>query len=313
MTDKNEKLRDFYEGQDIADFLDLYSGNPDYSKVLADGVDPMSITLDDLGFNIDGVKNELYGALGDIVDPNTGKPYPDSLYETALLQAVSLAESTFDIVIRPRFVRDRVDYDASQYNSYCYVKLEKRPIITVKNVKLYYNDVNMVDFPMQWLKVYNKVGQLQIQPSLLMHGMEGTVSSLLPLINTPMNYYNPFASYNSLEFAPQILGVSYLAGMLPENPEYSGIYRDVQVMPLLQSWVNKNAAISILEKFGRAILTPGIAGYNVSYDGASVGIQTTASAENSATSGEIHNLQEDLEPVTEALMNAYGKYGVQLL
>jgi len=127
-----------------------------------------------------------------------------------------------------------------------------------------------------------------------------------PLLMVPggMPLTMPWGS--AIDSAPQMLGLTYVAGMLPRLPEDEGIARDYYAPDDLVAYVCKYAAIEILERFGRAILTPGIAGYGVSMDGISSNVNTTASAENSATAGEIRNLMEDMKHIKTGLLNYYG-------
>lgn len=279
----------------------LYYGNPNYVK----GVDYTQITLDKLGFTVDAIKQQLQGINADIIDPLTGEPYPDSLYQSLMYQAVAEAEKQFDIVIRPRLVADRSDYYRNNYNSFMFLHTNNRPILHVENIQLKFNNMPIINYPDEWIKVENRVGQLQIQPSILMQSYIGTMSPTIafPVMNpygyTPDNYCNH-------EFAPQMIGVKYVAGMIPQTEENAGITTDVTPPPDLIAYTAKLGAIEILERWGRSIIGAGIAGQSVSIDGISTSIQTTASAENTATTADIDLMKKDMEHIKNGLLSYYG-------
>lgn len=283
---------------------DFY-GNPDYTKLLDKDkwASYEDVTLEDLGFTREAVEFELKGMVDDLTNPNTGEAYTDDDYKNLILRSVGRAEKEFDIAIRPRLMNDRRDYYQNDTMDYMYARLEMRPILHVEKLKTYFNNQTILDYNDQWIKVSNRLGQIQIQPSIFMQAQQTQVNPMMLMPGAgfwgmPNNYVE--------DSAPQMIGVSYIAGMLPKSDKDAGINRDYTVPDDLIAYVAKLAAIEILERWGRVILSPGISGFGVSIDGISSNVNTTASAENSATAGEIRNLMEDMKPIQQGLKAYYG-------
>lgn len=296
----NQDVLDYFQVVDDAGAIQKYNGNPDYSL----GDKYKQVTLESLGINKDLVKNELLGMDQDLVDPVTGKEYPDSFYNLIIDRSVAQAEKIFDVAILPRLQVDKLDYHRNDFNAFSYLQTNYRPILNIKDLRLYYNNQNIMKIPDEWVKVTNRSGQIQVSPSVLMQGLNTTINpTLYPILNTP--YGMTPSPYQQAEFAPQMLGVTYVAGMMPRDGK-RGLNRDYMMQPDMLAYIAKLAAIEILERFGRNIISPGIASYNVSIDGVSTGVDTSVSAEHSATSGEIINLQNDMKPIEKSLKEFYG-------
>lgn len=296
----NQDVLDYFQVVDDAGVIQKYNGNPDYSL----GDKYRQVTLESLGINKDLVKNELLGMDQDLVDPVTGKEYPDSFYNLIIDRSVAQAEKIFDVAILPRLQVDKLDYHRNDFNAFSYLQTNYRPILNIKDLRLYYNNQNIMKIPDEWVKVTNRSGQIQVSPSVLMQGLNTTINpTLYPILNTP--YGMTPSPYQQAEFAPQMLGVTYVAGMMPRDGK-RGLNRDYMMQPDMLAYIAKLAAIEILERFGRNIISPGIASYNVSIDGVSTGVDTSVSAEHSATSGEIINLQNDMKPIEKSLKEFYG-------
>lgn len=296
----NQDVLDYFQVVDDAGVIQKYNGNPDYSL----GDKYKQVTLESLGINKDLVKNELLGMDQDLVDPVTGKEYPDSFYNLIIDRSVAQAEKIFDVAILPRLQVDKLDYHRNDFNAFSYLQTNYRPILNIKDLRLYYNNQNIMKIPDEWVKVTNRSGQIQVSPSVLMQGLNTTINpTLYPILNTP--YGMTPSPYQQAEFAPQMLGVTYVAGMMPRDGK-RGLNRDYMMQPDMLAYIAKLAAIEILERFGRAAVGAGIASYNVSVDGISTGVDSTNSAEHSATSGEIINLQNDMKPIEKSLKEFYG-------
>lgn len=290
-----------------------YYGNPNLLENLdKDKYDSYEkVTLKDLGFTRESVEFQLKGMVDDLTNPNTGEDYTDSDYENMILQAVAEVEKEFDIAIRPRLVNDRKDFYQNNVNDYLYIRTDQRPILHVENFKMYFNNQSILDYQDDWLKVSNRVGQVQVQPSVFMQAQSSIINPWLMMPGT--NNYSMFNNGFVEDNAPQMLGLSYVAGFLPRKEEDKGISREYYVPDDLIAYVAKYAAIEILERWGRVILSPGIAGYAVSIDDISSNVQTTASAENSATAGEIRNLQEDMKHIGEGLKSYFGGTNIGII
>lgn len=299
----NSEVDNYFKLVDEKGSIQNYTGNPDYAL----GDKYKNITLEALGINIQLVKNELLGMDNDLVDPVTGQPYSDEFYNQMIERAVSQAEKTFDVAILPRLQVDKLDYHRNDFNAFAYMQTNYRPILNIKDLTLYYNNQNILRVPDEWIKVTNRTGQIQVSPSVLMQGLNTTITpTIYPIINSP--YGMTPSPYQETEFAPQMLGVTYVAGMMPHpNGDARGVNRDYIIQPDMLSYIAKLAAIEILEKWSRNIIGAGIASYNVSVDGISTGLETTSSPENSAATAEVAQLERDMKPIKESLLNFYGE------
>lgn len=298
----NSEVDNYFKLVDEKGSIQNYTGNPDYAL----GDKYKKITLESLGINIQLVKNELLGMDNDLVDPVTGQPYSDEFYNQMIERAVSQAEKTFDVAILPRLQVDKLDYHRNDFNAFAYMQANYRPILNIKDLTLYYNNQNILRVPDEWIKVTNRTGQIQVSPSVLMQGLNTTINpTIYPIINSP--YGMTPSPYQETEFAPQMLGITYVAGMMPHpNGDARGVNRDYIIQPDMLSYIAKLAAIEILEKWSRNIIGAGIASYNVSVDGISTGLETTSSPENSAATAEVAQLERDMKPIKESLLNFYG-------
>ena len=296
----NQDVLDYFQIQDQQGAIQRYSGNPDYAL----GDKYKQVTLESLGINKQLVKNELLGMDNDLVDPVTGKEYPDSFYDQIIERSVSRAEKIFDVAILPRLQVDRLDYHRNDFNAFAFLQASYRPILHVEDVLMYYNNQDIMHVPNEWLKVTNRSGQLQVSPSVLMQGLNTTINpTIYPILKTP--YGMTPSPYEQAEYAPQMLGITYVAGMMPPEGKH-GVYRDYEMQPDMVAYIAKLAAVEVLERYGRSIIGPGIASYSVSIDGISTSEDTTQSSTMAGTSAEIKNLMEDMSPIEQALKQFYG-------
>lgn len=296
----NQDVLNYFQVKGEKGTIQRYAGNPDLTL----GNDYSQVTLDDLGLNIDLIKNELMGMNNDLVDPVTGNPYPDDFYNQMLERSVAEAEKIFDVAILPRVQVDRMDYHREDFNAFAYLQTNYRPILQVSDLTLYYNNQTILSVPDEWLKVTNRTGQIQVSPSVLMQGLNTTINpTIYPIINSP--YGMTPSPYQETEFAPQMLGVTYVAGMMPRTGR-AGVNYDWMIQPDMLGYIAKLAAIEILEKWSRNIIGAGIASYSVHIDGIGTDLNTTASPENSAATAEVKQLQTDMAPLEKHLKAFYG-------
>lgn len=311
-----EDVRNYFkisEDNKDSSYFDYY-GNPKYIEK-KDYQKLFNLTYADLGLTVDRVKNELLGMGDDLVDPTTNKEFTDSFYEQCIAVGVDTTEKTFDIVIKPRLEKEPIDYNESDFNSYVYTHLSCRPIIQVDELVMMFNNQRLVTYPDDWIKVHSRYGQVQIQPSMLLQ--QGFMSSGV-LLNSRVPAFPaglvPFASsnYGNSMFAPDMIGCTYLAGMLPPDPNDSGVNRERFIQPTIIAYVAKLAAVEVLERWGRLILGAGIASYGVNVDGMSTNIVSTQSAMYTGSTADIDLLKDDMKTLAQAIRSYYG-YNIGVL
>lgn len=280
-----------------------FYGNP--KKVPDESILPQ-ITLEVLGFTRESVKEQLLGMDHDLVDPATNKPYTDAFYDHMIEQSVGKVENELNIVIRPRLVNERLDYNEAEYNSYMYLRTTQRPILQVDKLMMQFNNSPVMDYPDKWIKVTNLFGQIEVQPTLLMQSATGMIPNSLTIAGYPSG--NPTSILPNMNpmWAPQMIGCTYVAGMLPPRPEDRGINQWWFPRPDLIAYVAKQATIEVLERWGRLILGAGIAGYGINVDGISTQVDSTQSAENTGSTADIKLLQTDMKNIKDGLVAYYG-------
>lgn len=264
-------------------------------RVLVDSLD--KLTMEDYGLTPAAVKAYMFGLV--VQDPETGKPMGDEFYLHTLENAVAQAEHKFDIAIFPRIEVEHHDYNSAEFNSYMYTHVFKRPIVQVEELKLEMNGHNMYAYPSNWWKVYNLAGHIELSPTPLMQagGMGGGMmysgmSQLAPLMGS------------SRTFAPQMIHVRYVAGLLPrQNATYN---RQWEMPATLEKLILKIAIREVFELWGRLIITPGIASTTLSIDGVSESIGTTQSAMYGAASADINQLNQDIADLEKDLRGYFG-------
>lgn len=299
-----EAAKNYFKIQNENPSFHDYYGNP---KPLTDLSILPQITLESLGLTVASVKEQLLGMGQDLVDPETGKGYPDSFYEHMIEQAVANTEKELDIVIRPRVTLDRQDFNLTEANSLMFLRTYERPIIQVEDLSMGYNNQMLYKFPDEFVKVNNLYGQIEIQPSLLMNMTNGASPQSIPVTAFPFVWANDsYGLSSSPNFVAQMIGIKYVAGMLPPDPAERGINRAWYIHPDLVAYVAKKATIEVLERWGRLILGAGIAGYSLNVDGISTSVNSTQSAENTGSTADIKLLQTDMKSLKDNLMNYYG-------
>jgi len=226
------------------------------------------------------VDNYLFGVpLEDIYGNQMGQ----GLLDHYLKAAVQYAQRMFQITIEPTEVEDEVhDYYASDYLSWSYLQLYKKPVLEVHSLGMFFGEQQMITFPQDWVRVNNKSGQIQLFPT------SGTAGSMV--ISAGGNFLP--LMLGSFSYAPQIIHASYSAGMndLPED---------------LVEYIMKRASIGILQVWGDLIIGAGIANQTISIDGLSQSIGTTQSPEFSGAGARIKNYTDDMKILEKMLKNTY--------
>lgn len=214
-----------------------------------------------------------------------GVPIPDTDIEIYLANAVAVVEKRMGTSLRPLKVLCNpssalvkgTDYDAAEppydYDFYGYTQnwgylnLRKRPVVSVDNVVFKFpNGQQIFDFPLDWIKLYNRVGQMQIVP----YSGFSTVLSTYPM----------FTGYLGKSI-PQLIWIDYTAG-------FAEIPDDIAEV------IAKRASCDILGIAGDAMLA-GVASLSTGVDGLSESYSTTASATNATYGAHILQYQKDIK------------------
>ena len=278
---------------------DQYTDESNSQKVTKEYID--NIKLADYGWTADAIKN--YFMFGIEIKDENDNILDDNFYNHLFETAISNAEQALDIVILPRYEVERHDYNEQEFNSYMYTHTRAKPIIQVENLSLQFNGKTIYDYPGEWWKVYNRPGHIEIYPTALMqsggNGYNMTAFAGYPALAGAM------PSGYSRTFAPQMIKVGYIAGVLPR--QRAGITREYEIPPNLQTLVIKYALRELFQVGGRLIIGAGIASRTLSMDDVSETINTTQSAMYGGYSAEILQIDKDIEELLGNLRSYYGQ------
>lgn len=265
-----------------------------------------NLTLADYGWTPEAIKNSFIFGI-DIKDEN-GNELDKNFYNYLIETGIDQAEQELDIAILPRYLEEEHDYNEQEFNSYMFTKTYKRPIVQVEELKLDFAGQTIYDYPSDWWKVYNRMGQIQLFPTTLMKasgsGFNNNAFGAFPkyLGSTPQGY--------NRTFAPQMINVGYVAGMLPKQK--AGITREYEMPHNLQTLVTKYALRELFQVGGRLIIGAGIASKTLSIDGVSETIETTQSSMYGGYSAEILQIDKDIQEILGNLRSYFGSNMVSL-
>ena len=288
-----------------------------------------SITPSDYGLTPEAIKASMFGVK--VVDPNTGNEMGDSFYTYAIETAISKVETELDIVILPRVVTEHKDYNYAEYSSYMFLHAKAKPILQVETLGLEANGSYKRNYPSEWWKVYNRPGHIQVASAPLYGAISGNMGggiatfsggasfggfdggyggrlqgglSSLPNGSSLGGYKpNPVSGGNQNSY-PQLIHVSYIAGMLPQRR--AGVTEEWEMPTLLNELVIKMASKQIFQQWGRLVVPMGVSSKTLTIDGISESVSYTSSATNGAIKSEIGQLDEDIADGLNKLRGYYG-------
>lgn len=288
-----------------------------------------SITPSDYGLTPEAIKASMFGVK--VVDPNTGNEMGDSFYTYAIETSISKVETELDIVILPRLVSEHKDYNYAEYSSYMFLHAKSKPILQVETLGLEVNGSYKRNYPSEWWKVYNRPGHIQVASAPLYGAISGNMGggiatfsggasfggfdggyggrlhgglSSLPNGSSLGGYKpNPVSGGNQNSY-PQLIHVSYIAGMLPQRR--AGVTEEWEMPTLLNELIIKMASKQIFQQWGRLVVPMGISSKTLTIDGISESVSYTSSATNGAIKSEIGQLDEDIADGLNKLRGYYG-------
>lgn len=258
------------------------------------------LTLADYGLTPDSLKNYMFGL--HIIDPQTGKPMGDNFYEEMLVKAIAQIEKKLDIAIFPRLRKEHHDYYQTEYNSFVYTHMHKRPILQIEDISLEFNGRRAYSYPAGWWKAYSLAGHIEISPTPL--SMAGSGLGAIGGPGAITHLASPMAMTQNRTFAPQMLHVDYIAGMLPrKNPMYN---EDWELPADLEKLIQKVALRDIFGQWGRLLVKPGVQSTSLSMDGVTETVNHTQSALYTGATAEIAQINQDIEDLMKDLRGYFG-------
>lgn len=214
-----------------------------------------------------------------------GEPLADAVWEHNILSAIRWMELQIDTPILPSSFVERHDYYRGDYSAFSFVKLDNCPVLSVESFRVQYpSGQNVIEFPLEWVRLHNAEGQIQIVPTAgtLSEILVGQGGAFLPAI------------YGGMAYLPDLFEISYTAGFaigqVPRNI--------VDIIGLVAMTIP-------LGMFGDLVAGAGIANLSLSLDGLSQSIGTTASAENTAYGARIKEARELIKQQIPVLRRYY--------
>lgn len=283
--------------------MGLYDDQIQRNQVLVTEEYLNNLSFDDYGLSPAEVKKLMFGLR--VQDPETGKEMDDVFYTNAIESALSLVEQDLDIAIFPRPLVERHDYTEPEFQSYQYTHTRKRPIIQVDYVGISHNDQRLTHYPRDWWNVYNLPGHIEIMPSAFSQVM-GQGRSGLPYPVFGGNMMNSHANRPIVGkgYAPQLMEVHYIAGMLPRGSAFYN--KEIEMPASLEKLILKYTVREIFQLWGRLLVQPGLAGTSITIDGITESVNTTQSAMYSAVSADIQQVNDDIQELTASLRKYFG-------
>ena len=183
-----------------------------------------------------------------LTDSSGNRLIDDETIKYYINLGISKLEHYLDITLTPTDYTEKRDYLVNNYYDYGFIDLYHRPIIRVNSVKVKYNtQTTLIQYPLEWLRVYNEIGQIQITPT------SGAIS---------------FFNLNNSGYLPQLLGVASQYPQLFEINYTAGFEQDKIPFAMLQI-VGVFAVVPLLITLGTYTLGLGISGTSISLDGLS--------------------------------------------
>ncbi len=236
------------------------------------------------------IKNHFFGMYQ--TDPETEEVYlvnptnksqrmPKDVVQAGIDAAVSRVEDTLQVSIRKHEHHvEWHDYDIDTFAQYMHINLDHYPVYDVHSVEITFGEhgPQILQVPADMIQIHGEgslFGTIQVLP---FHGIPVTSQydpAMMPWIS------GVFAAPR----VPSAIKVEYSYGIDGMEPEIDpGILRAIELF----------AAIHPLNIMGDIIIGAGVASMSTSFDGISMSVNTTASAENSALSARINMYRKEL-------------------
>lgn len=213
-------------------------------------ITPLSEKVIDERFNIDTLlSNYLFGIP---LEDRAGNPFPKSLIYHHLNSAIQYAATLLDIVIAPTEFEEEYDYHYNDFSNWGFLKLFKKPAISIDSIKLMFGDRQITEIPKEWVQLTKITALVRMFPT------EGAINSLI--ITQDGSIMQPYFGCNHV---PQMWKIKYKAGF--EKIPYE-----------LYDLIYKQASINILQIWSDLLYGSGMRSESLSIDGLSQSVGTPA-------------------------------------
>lgn len=218
---------------------------------------------------------------------DTGNDYDDKNLEFFIRSAQSWFQKEIPglLLFPTNITGERHDYYINDYVAYNFIKMFKFPVQSVSALRMQFPlATQAITFDERWYRTESVAAQMQIVPT------SGTFSNML--LSQGGNFLPLF--YQGMQSVPAVWSIDYVAGF-----EKDEIPQDIQDI------IGLKASIMPLNIAGDLIAGAGIASKNISLDGLSQGIVTTASAENTGYTANVKQREKEIKSMLAELKNYY--------
>lgn len=221
---------------------------------------------------------------GVTIRDDEGNDLPDEVYDTFINQAISWLEHELDISIYPKKHVERRDFNRTDYLNWGFLKLYHFPVLSVEAWKAQYPvNTDLITYPTEWYRVYNESGEIQLVPT------SGSITTFF----IPGGSILPYVLGS--KHIPQFFEIEYTSGFEADCIPYA-----------INQVIGLKAAIDLFNIAGDLVGGgAGIAGYNISIDGLSQGVQTTSSATNAGYGARILSYEKQIQAHMKTLKGYY--------
>lgn len=193
-------------------------------------------------------------------DPLTGKVqvYTDDMIRDTIERAVAMVESEVGIDIFPLRLKEKHPFDRNEYESFGYMRLERRPVASVEVLSITPpSGSDIYQVPLEWIETaYLPNGQINLIPlgNSIAYGTPANVGSGGALFLNVLN---------SAPWIPAFWQVEYTSGfpdgMLPRVVnELVGVVAAMEVLSALAATYAKSTSHSLgVDGLSQSISTPG--------------------------------------------------------
>lgn len=225
--------------------------------------------LTDDRFSIEYLKDNFLFGLN--LRTSTGEPFPDGLLSHHLNAAIQYASGLLDIVITPSDFEEEHDYYADDFTNWGFLRLFKKPALSLKEVNIMFADSKLTEIPKSWLKLTKNSSMVRLVPNL------GTVDALI--ITADGSLMQPFWG---CKHYPQMWKISYRAGF--ENIPYD-----------LADFIYKKATINIIQVWYNMFYLGRGASESLNIDGLSQSVSKPPLQLYNQYKSELHDLLNTLK------------------
>ena len=215
----------------------------------------------------------LFGV--DLTDDG-GNPYPKSLFEGYLRDAIGWLERELDVRLQPTARTERQDLFARDFQEFEWIQLDHAPILAVDSVEHLVGDNVIWTVPTSWLQVDNESGVIQVVPA------SGSGVSEAFLLASGSRY----AGYSTLIHSryPGFFRITYRHGFA------------LGTIPAeIKHVIAMKASLGPLDIAGDLLLGAGIASLSVGIDGVHQSISSTSSATNAGYGARVKRYEAELK------------------